>query len=125
MSEEVKSAIGLMRLIEAPRARHDHPDTSHDAAASMVNGAAVLQQRILVFMLGKYPIAMNAGEMEEELGWPVNRAGRRMCGMRRAGLVEQDGKSKTPTGKRDAYKYRLTPFGLEYARGLLNGNRAL
>jgi hypothetical protein len=71
-----------------PVARATDPDTSHAAAVSMDTAAGVQRQQILRALAG-------------------GTANRRLVELRRAGLVERVGKTRTASG-RHAWSYRLT-----------------
>ena len=59
-----------------PRARSTDPKTSHDAAASMVEGAKAQRERILEILRERGP--MNAYEIDKAIGWRETTAGRRL-----------------------------------------------
>lgn len=59
-----------------PRARSTDPQTSHDAAASMVEGAKAQRERILEILRERGP--MNAYEIDKAIGWRETTAGRRL-----------------------------------------------
>jgi len=111
----MKKPTGLLRYVkfDPPRARHSDPDTSHLAAESMQNGAG-LQRLQIVRLLVTIPKGLNAGEIDEELGWPNNTAVRRMHELRRTGLIMPMEKRRTPIGKRLAYVYITTTAGREW-----------
>jgi DNA-binding MarR family transcriptional regulator len=114
-------AQGLLAgLFDPPRARRSDPDTSHEAADSMGDGGAAQQRlqimRLLVTLSNGN--GMNAGEIDAALLWPVSTAGRRMCELRRAGLVRRDRETHlTPVGRRRAYVYVVTVEGRQWLEG--------
>jgi predicted transcriptional regulator len=107
---------GLLQYthFDPPRARSGDPDTSHLAADSMTNGSSI-QRRQIMQLLVTVPGGLNASEIDVELGWPSATTSRRMCELRRAGLVVREGKRETPIGHRLAYVYCVTEAGREWA----------
>ena len=104
---------GLLEHIQfdLPQARRTDPDTSHEAALSMV-GPAGKQRRKIIDLLYVERSGLNAGEIDKALDWPVSTAGRRLHELKTAGLVTKNGGTRpTPVGGRLAHIYVTTVAG--------------
>ena len=86
-------------------ARATDPATSHDAARSMVKGAAVNRAKI-VKALKRGP--RTADQLEQDIGWRATTAGRRLKELVTAGQVERLNATDPTRSGRQAAKYRLT-----------------
>jgi hypothetical protein len=70
----------------APVARKSDPDTSHKAADSMREGAALHRARIMQ-LLYAHPEGLTGDEINDLAGWPAATAGRRLVELVRMGLA--------------------------------------
>lgn len=96
---------------DPPRARTTDPETSHEAAESMVEGAKA-QRAVVLHILrfgirGKY----NADEIDTnaqkaDKNWPRTTAGRRLPELRSAGLVERLDETRATRSGRQASLWR-------------------
>ena len=91
---------------EPPRARASDPVTSHAAAESMVDGAAVQRQAIVDALQSWGP--MNHSQIDAFLGWNAHTSNRRLVELRRAGAVERTGRKTLTASGRYAFEYRVT-----------------
>lgn len=78
--------LGLWLGWEAPRARSSDPQTSKDAAQSMVDGAEAQRQKILAY-LQVHAGGATADTLDRELGWRPSTAGRRLSELIESGQV--------------------------------------
>lgn len=90
--------LSLFTTAPNPVARTSDPETSHEAAASMIDGAET-QRRAIVFHLWHLG-PRTADELDEELELRPTSAGRRLPELRTVGLARPtDGKRKTRSGR--------------------------
>ena len=95
-----------------PRARTSDPETSHAAAKSMVGEAEAQRKRIVAHLWEVGP--RMADQLDEELGFRVTSAGRRLSELEEAKLVEAlDRTGKTRSGRRARYWKAVEPEGSE------------
>lgn len=81
-----------------PVARASDPDTSHEAAASMVDEAQNQRIQIYAWLVGHGP--MTADELDEALGFRLTSSGRRLPELRETGKVRMtEEKRKTRSGR--------------------------
>jgi hypothetical protein len=73
-------------LFAEPVARRSDPDTSHRAADSMREGAAIHRAQIMALLRSHYD-GLTGDEINDLAGWPAATAGRRLVELVRMGLV--------------------------------------
>jgi hypothetical protein len=71
----------------APVARKSDPDTSHKAADSMREAAAVQRAQIMQQLYAAGSVGLTADEVDERQGWRPTTAGRRLVELVRMGLA--------------------------------------
>ncbi len=71
----------------APVARNTDPDTSHKAADSMREAAAVQRAQIMQQLYAAGSVGLTADEIDERQGWRPTTAGRRLGELVRMGLA--------------------------------------
>jgi hypothetical protein len=71
----------------APVARNTDPDTSHDAARSMREAAAIQRAQIMQQLYAAGPEGLTADAIDERAGWRPTTAGRRLVELVRMGLA--------------------------------------
>ena len=84
MSKTLDNTAGLPMWT---RARTTDPDTSHQAAASMEDGAASQRKQINQYLIAN--AGRTADALDHELGLRVTSAGRRLSELEAAGLVRK------------------------------------
>jgi len=97
MSKHLDELGGLPMF--PPRSRNSDPDTSHEAAESMVGYAHAQQRRILIFLREHGP--QTADYLDVALAMRDTSAGRRLPELKEMGLVEMTTmKALTRSGRR-------------------------
>ena len=93
-----------------PRARRTDPETSHEAAESMVEGAASQRAEILRVLRDDHELwmwspscGMTADELDEYIGWRATTAGRRLIELQRLGLVRRTTEKRPTRSGRAAF----------------------
>lgn len=87
-----------------PGARRTDPETSHLAAASMVEGAGTQRRRILRHLeIGP----MTADTLDQVIGWRITTAGRRLPELREMGRVRMLANTETTRTGRQARLWEL------------------
>ena len=108
--------------IGAPLARATDPETSHEAAASMVDEAARQRDRLAAWLVTQGPHGAIADEADTALEWRPTTAGRRFGELVRDGrAIRLDGLAGRPTRKRTTGQGRpafvlVAPCHLDAAR---------
>jgi predicted ArsR family transcriptional regulator len=95
------------QLLIFPTARRTDPDTSHQAAASMVHIAG-LQAREVLEALRRYG-SMTYTEIASLAGLEPHAVGRRLSELRRLELVERLSETRVTPSGRAAHVYRVMP----------------
>ena len=93
-----------------PRARTSDPETSHEAAASMVEGAG-RQREIVYAYLATTTRRLTADDIDKYLAnlnpdWPRTTAGRRLPELEELGLVERLPEKRPTRSGRKAFLWR-------------------
>lgn len=96
-----------------PRARTSDPETSHEAAASMVEGAG-RQREIVYAYLATTTRRLTADDIDKYLAnlnpaWPRTTAGRRLPELEALGLVERLEEKRPTRSGRKAFLWRAVP----------------
>lgn len=91
-----------------PRARIADPETSHEAAASMREGAETHRRRILHTLRAHGP--KTGDGLDEHFGWNHATANRRLPELREAGQVEMLTKTALTRSGRRARLWRALPL---------------
>ena len=91
--------VGDLVREHRPRARASDPETSHEAAESMVDGAAIHRDMILE-TLAQHPKGLTGDDLDRLHDWPAATACRRLKELQRAGEVfKSDIKRETRSGR--------------------------
>jgi hypothetical protein len=88
-----------------PRARASDPETSHEAAASMLDTAARQRLRILAFLNDCGTNGATSNEIDQHFGWDAATAGRRMKELTDMGVVTRTARRRVTTRGRRAAVY--------------------
>ena len=113
---------GTVPVEPGPMARHDHPETSKEAADAMRGSKRLTQlQRVTLRLLAEAPggpsttfgLAVRGGTVDERT------YGRRLSELRKAGLVQVVGTGHTPAG-RHCQLWEATERGRQLAQRLAN-----
>ncbi len=89
-----------------PRARTADPATSHEAAASITDGARAGQYRLILALLAEHPAGLTNDQIDLALSWRTGTASRRVAELVGAGVERCTETRPTSTG-RGAHVHRL------------------
>lgn len=106
----MKKKAKPLPLFEPGRAaRFDDPDTSQDAAESMVDHVNSQHRRILDCLSNGAPWGLTAEQIADRSGGHLDKVqvGRRLCELEEVGLVVKTEFKHRNRSRREAYKYRL------------------
>jgi len=84
-----------------PRARNSDPETSHEAASSMVSEAQNQRIQIYAWLKGHGP--MTADELDDALNFRLTSSGRRLPELLEAGKVERLKETRKTRSNRRAH----------------------